>query len=370
MSSYRRDNRKSSEPIDINDLWKEDRPKRTNTDTDINDEWKSGENKERRSKFSDFDLERMMKDSLIDLSKNYPDPIYTLSMSDVGFLPLGEIHGIKAKSKNGKSYLCSIFIASILGCKSFPFVSKAENPVVVYFDTEQNKRNTARLVKRVHKMLGWGIEKSHTGFYALSLRQFSKEERYDLIVYLLKKWKPKAAFIDGIADLIQNFNDNEESDDAIEDLGRLAQEIDCSICMILHTNKAKDDHNMKGHLGSFLTQKASDVYEVVKKGNTFNVTQTECKNAPIADFSFSLDSEGVPVMGNVVEGKPDSKNESIRKILIRVFADKESLSYKELVESYAAHGACSEPTAKRRIKDAMDNGLLIFNDNKGYSMSS
>lgn len=305
----------------------------------------------------------------IDLSKEYPEPKFTLKLSGVGTLPRGDIQAIKAKSKNGKSFLCSVFVASLFGCKDFSFESEESQPIVLYFDTEQNKRNTAKLARRVHTLLGWSIKENHQGFHVYSLRTMDTPERLPFIDGMITKHKPTIVFVDGIADLIENFNDVEQSTDLINHLMRLSADFDCCVCCVLHTNKGKDDSGMKGHLGTMLLQKASDVFEVKKDGTTFRVSETDCRNQPIDDFAFSIDGHGIPFPAkSIAEDRQLARLESIKRILKDCFSTADVLAYTDLVKRYQENGAVSQPTAKRAIKDAKENDLISLIPNQGYKL--
>lgn len=305
----------------------------------------------------------------IDLSLEYPEPKFTLKLSGVGTLPRGDIQAIKAKSKNGKSFLCTVFVASLFGCKDFSFESEESNPTVLYFDTEQNKRNTAKLARRVHTLLGWSVKENHNGFHVYSLRTMDTAERLPFIDGMITKHKPTVVIVDGIADLIENFNDVEQSTDLINHLMKLSADYDCCVVCVLHTNKGKDDSGMKGHLGTLLLQKASDVFEVKKDGSTFRVSETDCRNQPIDDFAFSIDGHGIPFPSNSYsEDKKLARLESIRKVIQECYSTADVLSYTDLVSRYQECGAVSQPTAKRAVKDAKENNLISVIPNQGYKL--
>ena len=75
----------------------------------------------------------------------------------------------------------------------------------------------------------------------------------------------------------------------------LAMEYNCAIISTLHTNPG-DETKMRGHLGTFLEQKASDVIRCLKEDNkedgstVFTVEQTENRNyANFKKFSFAIE---------------------------------------------------------------------------------
>lgn len=299
---------------------------------------------------------------LIDLSRNYPEPRYTLSYNDVGTLPRGDIAAIKAKSKNGKTYLCGILIAGMFGSSTFGLSSRIDDPVILYIDTEQNERNTALFARRVHIMAGWPVDHNMENFRAYSLRTMDIDDRLPFIEREISQHKPQAVFIDGIADLIHNFNDIDESARLILELMHISAKADCVVINVLHENKGKDDSQMKGHLGTMLLQKCSDVFQVKKtNGLGFEVKETDCRNQPIDDFTFLLDGLGIPYPGQAPGMvRLEAKEAQLRKVLTDSFHNKESLSYSELYKLIAGFEGVSQSTAKRRIREARQMELIDY----------
>lgn len=117
----------------------------------------------------------------IDITQVYPEPRFTVRLNGVGTLPRGDIQAVKAKSKNGKSFLCTVFVASVMGCKDFQFEAVEDGAKVLYFDTEQNERNTAALAKRVYSLMKWSTERNNEHFKAYSLRSAAISERLPII---------------------------------------------------------------------------------------------------------------------------------------------------------------------------------------------
>lgn len=266
---------------------------------------------------------RAKNDYIIDPRRKYPEPDYTLYQGETGFLPKGDIQAVKAKSKNGKTFLCSIFAAAMLGNNRFGFYSDLSlDDKILYLDTEQNERNTAMLAMRMNKLMGIDEHSFNERFTACSLRTMTADERLDYLHFMLDDMHPAIVFIDGIADLMLDFNDIAESEVIINELMRLSTHYNCAIINVLHTNKAKDDNNMKGHLGTMLTQKASDVFEVAKdKTGMFTVTHTESRNIPVNSFSFTVDYDGIPQPMDSAPQKMSASEERVRKYWKFIFCD-------------------------------------------------
>ena len=304
------------------------------------------------------------------LEDDFPEPKFSLSVGGIGTLPLGDIAAIKAKSKNGKTYLATILAAAIYGANIFDMESRVRGSTILYFDTEQNERNTARILVRLHHLTGNDPKHSISQLRTFSLRKMNTLDRWTYIVEQVQRRSPSVVIIDGVADLILDFNDIKESEAIISKLMKLSAENDCSIICVLHTNKAKDDNNMKGHLGTLLVQKAADVYEVVKDGSTFTVKETECRNVPIADFSFVLDYDGMPQPATApIPFRKQERLDETSKILQKVFENEAVLTYNNLVRKFMTHGTCSDSTAKRRVKEAVDNSYIEPTDEGAYRLT-
>lgn len=311
----------------------------------------------------------------IDLSKEYAEPSYLIKSNGMGTIPRGDIIAVKAKSKNGKTFLCSIFAAVAMGAEWGSLNAAENNCKILYADTEQNEKNVSRLARRVHAMTGKDIRKNSDQFLCYSLRKMEMAKRWQFVSDRIQEERPDLVVLDGVADLIADFNNIGESQEIINKLMATSAEYNLAIIFVLHTNKSKEDNNMKGHLGSLSVQKCSDVFEVVKNGSTFNVTETECRNIPISDFSFVLDNDGIPHPTTAVKSavRGQSKVEAeLRRLLPKVFDFQTRLRYNQLKTAYiqAAGGIelCSDGTAKNRIKSAMEMGLIEQNEEGEFSL--
>jgi len=276
----------------------------------------------------------------ISLEKTYPVPVFSLFYKEqTGTLPLGDIAAIKGKAKQGKSAFSAILAASVLGCKDFGFSVNPtiKDPSVFYFDTEQSDENASSWAKNVYKLKGW-LEKDNENkdfmrdrenFQIYTLRGLvTPKEKFESISDTIEKEKPTVAIIDGAVDLVTDFNNIAESSEVIGRLLRLASDNQCSIICCLHTNKGKEDSNMRGHLGSYLVQKATDVFEVKHEGRTFTAEQTECRNKPLSEkIPFIRDNENEGTL-RPTEGK----TESDKKLLKKLFGEDTELRSTDLVK--------------------------------------
>lgn len=314
--------------------------------------------------------EELTKQYRIDLTQDYPEPNYLIKIGDVPTIPTGDIQAIKAKSKNGKSYVASIFAAAILGNVEFGLSSLTDEASVLYFDTEQNPRNTARIVRRIHQLCEWSItDNSWERFQAFSLRGYPASGRLELILHVVDEFQPAAIFIDGIADLVASCNDEETAVKLMDDLGKLANDYDCAVIGVLHTNKAADDNNMKGHLGTMLLQKSSDVFHVLKDDAVFNVDQTDTRNAPTPSFSFALDDAAIPVP---VADKEQRERKRMRDAYWIFFEHSTTIkaTTAQITQWTEKYFDCKERKAKELIKQAVEWLVLTQPERGVYKLLS
>lgn len=303
-------------------------------------------------------------DYFVDITKDYPEPPFLFYKDSVGFMPCSDISAVKAKSKNGKTHFCVILAAALLGGRTFDVGTSELTHSILWFDTEQAIYNTAKLLRKIYVLAGLPTDRQDSRIKVVYLRPKTPKERMRIITREAKRLRPMLVVIDGVADICENFNDVTESGDTINGLMRISAECNCHILCVLHENKSKDDESMKGHLGTLLLQKASDVWQVKKDGDVFTATQTDTRNQPCDPVSFRLDENGIPVKATAFS----KSDEQLARLVNEVFADNKPRKYTQLVKDMAVCGAISERTAKRKVADAKLRGLISvsLNDDSYY----
>ena len=289
-------------------------------------------------------------DYFVDITKDYLEPPFLFYKDSVGFMPCGDISAVKAKSKNGKSHFCAILAAALLGGRTFDVGTQDDARSVLWCDTEQ-----------AYVLAGLPTDRQDSRIRVIYLRPKTPKERMRIINREAKRLRPTLVIIDGVADVCENFNDVSESGETINVLMRISAELNCHILCVLHENKSKDDEGMKGHLGTLLLQKASDVWQVKKDGDVFTATQTDTRNQPCDPVSFKLDENGVPAKATAFS----KSDEQLARLVGEVFADGKPRTHTQLIHDMMLCGAFSASTAKRRVSDAKARGLICVNLNDG-----
>ena len=297
---------------------------------------------------------------ILDLSLPANEPKFMLSIGGVPTIPQGELVGIKGRAKMGKSqfeyYLIAVMLASASRGSVKPLQDRCK---ILLFDTEQSQASLKKCCQRALKFAGLPTDKNDDRFLPFFMRPLSIEERRKVIADAVEAEKPDIVFIDGVRDLLQDFNSLDQSNDLIQWLLSLTAEHGCTIVSVLHQNKAKEDGNMRGHLGTELLNKLTDCFEVSKKDGKFLVTCTDSRNVPCGDLAFSINAEGnFQTEEAIAEDKNSARAAEIQRVLKLCFKDKASMRYGELVKAYQLEAAVSDRTAQRAIKDAKEHDFL------------
>ena len=328
-----------------------------------------------------------LTDNILSLAEYYPETKMILTFKGVGFGAIGGIQFITGHQKNGKTFLMAQLMAAILNgscerAKQFiPGLQFNEelrgeypNPSVLYVDTEQEKENTAKVAKRVHWLCGWPLDVPNDRFNVVWLRaEDSNEGRWTKVKAAIDKYQPLAVFVDGIRDVLGDFNDLKESASLIDQCMTITTYKHCTFWSVLHENPGSD--KMRGHLGTEAANKASDVIRVTKKKQadkvTFDVEQVAARGRDIEAWQFVVTDDagrlGVPKIinsGIVLQSEsydsiPATDWERLVSQCEIELGDAKSLSRNKLEK--ALKNACKFGTNKVRnfISKAIDLGVLI-----------
>ena len=283
----------------------------------------------------------LIRPYLLDATQNYPEPYYMLEFNGVPFSTIGGIQALSGQKKNGKTFVIAQLIAAILGGDTertrrfLPGLKVPDRtleylghqPRVLWVDTEMEKLNSAKVLRRIHWLCEWPMDQPNERFNVLWLREVTdlKDEdgrtkqranarRWGIIKQAIDILKPDAVFIDGIRDIVGDFNDNSESAALVGELMALATQKGICIWNVLHMNPRPsndDESKMRGHLGTELGNKVTDTLVSFKKKDSssgrvlFTVKQQDARGKDMDDWQFEVTEDagalGVPrIVGNVV----------------------------------------------------------------------
>ncbi|MFA6932417.1 MAG: hypothetical protein WCQ30_02155, partial [Bacteroidales bacterium] len=213
----------------------------------------------------------------------------------------------------------------------------------------------------IYRLCGYDIKKRTDRLDYLTLREVNAKQRVEITIKAMEELKPDLVVIDGIRDLVLDFNDLAESGQIVGEMMRLSSLYNCGILTVLHQNKA--DNNARGHLGSELCNKSETVIQVVKDKGIATVSPVYSRNREIQDFSFKINDAGLPELCDTP--KIEKKTGELAELMRKSMFGSAWMDRKTLIEKVSIVSDKSEKTAKRRIADAMDSGLIKINS-QGY----
>ena len=235
-----------------------------------------------------------------------PKRRFLFEMFDKPCFARGELVGITGRAKSGKTFFTSMLMA--LGvCNEVMGIRRIDpKPLrVLWMDTEQSEESTQEILcDRIMKLWQRNMPEGESTdnfpsdmFDIFNVRADAWQDRLPLLETAIKEYHPDLVILDGIRDLVNDINDGILSQQVIERLMNLASETDCCIVSVLHQNKASDDKNLRGWIGTELTYKSFEVYECSKDSDRiFSVKQTMTRKYDIIDtLQFVVDAEGLPM---------------------------------------------------------------------------
>ena len=269
-------------------------------------------------------FETQVDDDFLDFDEPYRPPRYTMERGGVPFADVGELHIISGKPGNGKTGLMSQLEAATLGRQFGNTFAREVGHIVrdeqgniltgddkrpafavkptriLHIDTEQGKDDTIAFKNRVISMSGITAQDAKEHFFILRLRDTElAQDRWKKILKAIYVVQPTDIFLDGMLDIVEDYNDQKECQPIIRKCMMLATYYDTSLWAVLHENPMVD--KLVGTLGSITQRKVSEIFTVIKikqadlKENDrradlpdiyFRVKQNKARGRDVSDWLF------------------------------------------------------------------------------------
>lgn len=263
--------------------------------------------------------------------------------------------------KAGKSTFITSAIASafthwdIFGMKiNFPKDRKR----ICYIDTESSDFDYYRVLERIRTQII--CDPLPHNFDSFLFREDSPQDIQSMIeIYLQENKDCSVLVIDGILDLIADFNSVEQSFYLVQWLKKITKQHDLLILCVLHLGKK--DQNSIGHIGSYLDRKSQSVLKIEKnkEKKTLDLIPTFLRSTD--DFEpisiqytggnwYQVNSDPIP-KGTYVYGM--EKISLINKLL------PDPKNYKDLIADFSEFTGKGQSTAKKIIKDWIAEGSIF-----------
>lgn len=328
----------------------------------------------------------------LDFTEPYRPPRFTLSRHGIKFANVGDLHVVSGKPGNGKTGLMTIFMAALIGGKygNTEYALKDRKIKLLYVDTEQGKDDTIALKNRVCVMSGRDYAKAYEDFAILRLREVEEEsDRWKMILQAIWELRPTDIFIDGMLDIVKDYNDQVECQPIIRDCMILATHYDASMWLVLHENPLVS--KLVGTLGSITQRKVTEIFEVVKikqedlKPNDrdmsmpeiyFRVNQTKARSKDVDKWFYKFtdangwgmpeEIDGPVNVGDLYEEPVKTTEPTAEEVenMVSVIGTRQSISLTTLREDMKKKWGIGSTKAKEYIDRASRLGILTVSDNR------
>ena len=341
----------------------------------------------------------------LNFEKPYRPPRYTMERNGIPFADVGELHIISGKPGNGKTGLMSQLMSAALSGKHGNTLRrevphKVRNPetkeieekaipnVLLYIDTEQGEDDTIAIKNRVCSMAGIDYSKPCKQFFILRLRDTeTAEQRWRKILKAIYLVKPTDIFLDGMLDIVNDYNDQVECQPIIRKCMMLATYYDASLWAVLHENPMVD--KLVGVLGSITQRKVSEIFTVIKVKQSelkeserrpdlpdiyFRVKQVKARGRDVSDWLFEYVTNaggwGQPVELEDNGARVINPEEETLKECIARFKDMNWTSggatYSDLDKHLTSQGITSGATRSKLINAALECQVITSEGSKGH----
>ena len=258
---------------------------------------------------------------------------------------------------------------------------------VCYVDTERNLSDQLPYsLQQIQLKAGYPIQDHPYGFDYISLLEFGREERFDMLnIYLehIRKQFPMHIFIvlDVITDCVFNFNDTKDSMKLIDMMNQTINRYDVTFLCLIHENPGSAD-KARGHLGTEILNKASTVIQIgfekdAQNHNTdlLKVAYLKCRSSKKHEpfYVQYSDAEKGLVMSDSTTTQTilDKKNHkaalSETLDLLSQFLVSE-MPRKALIELLTEELDCSKRTIIIRLKQITDTAIVIEQNEVNHTL--
>ncbi len=258
---------------------------------------------------------------------------------------------------------------------------------VCYVDTERNLSDQLPYsLQQIQTKAGFTIQDHPYGFDYISLLEFAREERFEMLnMYIdhIRKKFPMHLFIvlDVITDCVFNFNDTKDSMKLIDMMNQTINRYDVTFLALIHENPGSTD-KARGHLGTEILNKASTVIQIgfekdAQNHNTdlLKVAYLKCRSSKKHEpfyVQYSDTEKGLVIADSTTtQTILDKKNHKAAlsetlDLLAQILVSE--MSRKDLIELLTDELDCSKRTIISRLKQITDTAIVIEQNEVNHTL--
>lgn len=274
-----------------------------------------------------------------------------------GLMASNNLHLVRGREKTGKSAFGVLLITAALGGEFLGVLACKKSMRVTWIDTEQDLSTLRRKARKAVEMAQDGENGARLSVY--SVKSLSPAERLKTVLEAIRESRADFVFLDGLADLCADFNDQKECARVVGELVNAAEEAGCALLAVIHTSKT-DKSEARGHVGAIAQQKAGEVYEVRREPGSpvADVMQVLSRFASVPDIAFEFGDEFALLPAYGGQTRQQRRAEDLQKAFSKLLADGSPRSYSVLANEYAQLKGRSQRHGKEAIREAKKRGIV------------
>lgn len=264
-----------------------------------------------------------------------------------------------AKTKQGKSYSIYALLLSLVSGEQLDTITPTGEPprLIIVFDTEMSKTSLTNRVRNMQNALGdKGIS-----FAVISLLQYGNDRRKEIIETTIKKYNPDVVAIDVLTRLIRDFNNVAECNDFANWLQPIAA--NRTVLTVIHQNKASDNTQMKGHLGSIMNELAVENYDVRRNKGIITAKPTNARDTDVDEetpgFCFIVDKERFIISATEkLEQQREVNREKWYRLFKEAFGNTKTMSRTNLEKAVVNLRGLKPTAASENVRNAIKFNVI------------
>ena len=294
-------------------------------------------------------LSEMLSACQIKVTDTYETPPQIIWIDNSTIATLGNFSASTGKAKSKKTFNVSAIVAASLAGKQV-LNYRAHLPEgkrrILYVDTEQSRYHCHNVLERILKLADLPTTTDNENLDFIGLREYSPSLRIQIIDYALQQKRGYGlVIIDGIRDLMLDINSTSESVEVINKMMEWSSKYDLHIHCVLHLNKG--DNNVRGHIGTEMSNKAETVLVISKNNENPSVSEVHAlhiREKEFQPFAFTIDDNGLPILAEcstlLEKPKPRQRSsytelsiEQHREALSTAFNDKPIKGFENMLQA-------------------------------------
>lgn len=315
------------------------------------------------------EIRDIINKSILDLSKENPDPEILLECNGQPYSTRGNFSIIVGLPGSRKTFYSTLTIGAYLKGKFGGFDAINGSGKVLWIDTEQASGHVARIGRRINRIIGAAENENNPNITILMLREYDPKIRKQVFNGALEIFHPDFVMLDGVADLMDDPNNIEQSAEIQQLLMSSSKNYNCHIATVVHCNPGQE--KARGHLGSNLMRKCETAVTIVAQGEISKVSFTKTRDKRPDDFAF-LVQNGMPELCKIPV--VNSKDENTKEMFAELLSDGKAVTHGALSQRVMEYREkmgkrIQFDRAKQIVNNAAKVGIISKNKANGYTLS-